>query len=56
MVPESIFGIATNAYVFTIPVTSPIPIVVAFAPMVRVFIAEPSHNLNYLVAMIGVCG
>ena len=27
----------------TIPVTSPSPIVVADAPMVRVFIAEPSH-------------
>ena len=26
-----------------IPVTSPTPMVVAFAPMVRVFIAEPSH-------------
>jgi hypothetical protein len=42
---------------FTIPVTSPAPIVVALTPMVRVFAAEPSHmsRLPFVVDGFSLC-
>ena len=45
--------LATSVVRFTIPVTSPVPVVVADAPMVRVFITEPSNMSRLPLVAVG---
>ena len=49
--------VGTKLVRVTIPVTSPAPIVVADPPMVRVFIAEPSHisRLPFVADGLALC-